>query len=248
MSGHSFGEIAAGLADFFERKSRPWRDSYDVDDPRAKPWVRVLDGSREAWIVAKNALGRTCRETIVRHRREARGALRNDQEVDKQRLRQGDDLVLEAFLDDFNPADGKLFTAQATIADELGVSASTVNAALQRLARHGFIKWVRRTEKVDEGAEASHVWGRRRQISNAYGFDWKRSMDGRTWSRLWQLILAGLKRIGRSIIATTTAVLTRILAVADGCDAQVRASKRPGKRDRGRWLAIRHSASTGGEN
>jgi hypothetical protein len=283
----SFGEIAAGMAaqlDPDRRRDHVWRHSYDVDSPEGKPWVYVLDGSREAWRVVKNALRLTCGEDVVKQSREARfahlngdsppalrlrlGAMREDYRtlivgekwksaayphrdggratytratVDElareiraiearleeaaMRLRMGDEHVLAAYLDDYNPATGELFTAQVTIATELGLCLSRVNQALQRLRHHGYLDWVRRSRATER--EGLPGW-QRKQASNGYFFDWKKSMPPRTWSRFWQLVVAGLKKVGKAAIATATALFTR--AVAKRLLGRPKSSPPPGPR------------------
>jgi hypothetical protein len=241
FTARSFGDIAAGLVragDPDRDREKVWRHSYDVDSPEGRPWVYVLDRSREAWRVVKNALARTCREDVNLQAREARGAryaLQQDlhelerarargqhaampaiqQRIDakrrqlQHRLRVGDDRVLEAYLDDYNPETGELFTAQATIAAELGLgSASSVNTALQRLRRHGYLDWVRRSRIT----ECEGPGWKRKQASCGYFFDWKRLMPPRTWSRFWQLVTAGLKKAGKDAVAKTAALFTRVVA------------------------------------
>lgn len=263
MTALSFGDVARSAVDFLDRDRapKPWRDSYDVDSPKAKPWQRFLDGSREAWSVGKNAVLRVCREDIdqqavvASHARqdvkrlnerwertvedmERRGATA-DQMADARRryaeelraarpqvdrLRVGDDRVLERFLDEYNPQNCEVFTAQATIARKLGLSSpSLVNDALHRLRKHGYIDWVRRTVKT-EGADGPQ----RKQTSNATFFDWKAKMKPRPWARFWQLVLAGLKRIGKTTLGTTVALFTRAVGSLKG--EKLHSSKRPGPR------------------
>ncbi len=213
MTARTFGQIAGslvGILDPNREREHIWRHSYDVDTPEGKPWLRVLDGARDTWTVAKNALCRTCREDINEQAKQAADARRNGGKVDRHRLRVGDDRILEAYLDDYNPDTGELFTAQKTIADELGLlSASPINAAVARLRRHGYLDWVRRSRVTEE--EGQPGW-KRKQASNGYFFDWKKRMPARTWSRFWQLVLAGLKKAGKDAIAKTAALFTRVVA------------------------------------
>lgn len=240
MSARPIGDIACSLirsSDPDRDRDQVWRHSYDVDTPEGQPWVYVLDRDRSSWRVVKNSLARTCREDITKQALEARltraelqqdlkGLVRArdrgladaipaiEKRIDvlrrqlEERLRVGDDRVLEAFLDDYNPETGELFTAQATIAAELGLgSPSTVNDALERLRAHGYLDWVRRSRLSGDEGPGWH----RKQASNGYFFDWKKGMPERTWSRFWQLVLAGLKRIGREAVAKTTALFARVV-------------------------------------
>jgi DNA-binding MarR family transcriptional regulator len=187
MAGRSLGEVAAA---FVRRKGeRVHRYSYDIDDERAKPWRRVGDGSRQQWSVFKNALLRTLREHIGQQRCEAkRGGCE-----EATRLLPRDILILEATLDFFNAGTGEFFPSQDTIAERTGWSRPAVNDSLQRLSDHGYLDWVRRSAKTDLRGDAGP---QREQASNAYYFDWRGSMLKRTWSRFWQLVVAGLKRLG----------------------------------------------------
>jgi hypothetical protein len=270
VTARAFGDIAAGLAavvDPDRQRDHVWRHSYDVDSPEGKPWLLVLDGTRETWRAMKTALKVTCAEQVVKHRRLARfdllrgdrpsalrlrleamredyralvtgekaqsatyprrgggresfarstagelaheiGALQAQLAEAENRLRMGDEHVLAAFLDDYNVETGELFTAQQTIADELGMGVSRVNEALQRLRHHGYLDWVRRSRTTEQ--EGLPGW-QRVQASNGIFFDWKKSMEAATWSRFWQLALAGLKKIGKAAIAETKALFTRVI-------------------------------------
>lgn len=165
------------------------RNSYDEDDRRAKPWQRLGDGSRAQWGAYKRALVRTLKEHIVEQRRtKHRGA---------DRLQPLDLIVLETLLDHFNPQTAELFPSHQRIAELSGVRRETVCIALQRLRGHGYMTWVRRTVKVEDAE--GQAMPQRKQTSNAYHFDWRRRMAKRTWMRFWQLVVAGLKKLGTPI-------------------------------------------------
>lgn len=228
MTARPLGDLVAGIASNLDpdrQRDHVWRHSYDIDSPEGKPWLYVLDRSREAWRVVKNALKLTCAEDVVEQSRQARLArLKGERPVEK-RLRMGDEHVLAAYLDDYNVETGELFTAQATIAQELGLCLSRVNESLQRLRRHGYLDWVRRSRATE--AEGQSGW-QRKQASNGYFFDWKRRMPPRTWSRFWQLVVAGLKKIGKEAIAKTKALFTRV--VVQRLLGRPRSSPPPGPR------------------
>jgi hypothetical protein len=231
MSARSLGEIATG---FLNRKMEPvHRNSFDVEEKRAKPWHRLGDGSREQRNAYRNALLRTLREHICRQRCEAKKGptseevpilskyreleesaaaefrrTGNEREhartIDELRRAREDDLrmvwllprdslVLEQLFEHHNAATGELYPAQETIAASIGWSRSAVNESLQRLQELGYLSWVRRSEKTGNAPGEGPL---RKQATCAYYFDWKSRMAKRVWSRFWQLVLAGLKRIG----------------------------------------------------
>lgn len=234
---------------FKPKKFEPvWRESFDVDSVEAKPWQRLFDGSREVKRLVVNAVLRTCGEEITEHRRRAL-ALKREwrarpaaspgaelaeaearekvREQLRELLRVGDDRVLAAYLDDYNPETGELFTAQATIAAELGIGVSEVNRALARLRTSGYIDWVRRSRPAPTAGGAGP---QKEQASSAYFFSWKAQLSPRAWARLWQLILAGLKKAGKAAIATTVALFTRLFWPAGKKGLSPRSSRRPGPR------------------
>jgi hypothetical protein len=70
MTARSIGNLATS---FINRKLEPvHRDSYDLEDARAKPWKPLGDGSREQRNVYRNALLRTLREHIRQQRCDAK--------------------------------------------------------------------------------------------------------------------------------------------------------------------------------
>lgn len=128
------------------------------------------------------------------------GALRESREVELRKvwLLPRDLLVIEQLFEHHNAATGELFPAQETIANAIGWSRSAVNESLQRLQELGYLNWVRRSEKTGNALGEGPL---RKQASNGYYFDWKSRMAQRVWSRFWQLVLAGLKRIGGGVTA-----------------------------------------------
>jgi DNA-binding transcriptional regulator YhcF (GntR family) len=89
---------------------------------------------------------------------------------------------------------GRLFPSIDTIAADAGCHRNSVVGALQRLRKHGFIAWVRRS--VATGNEGEFA-PQREQTSNAYYFDHRRQMARRTWQRFVQLLTAKLRRLGK---------------------------------------------------
>lgn len=260
MSARALGDVAGGLAGFLDpdRPQKPWRDSFDVDSPKGRPWQRVLDGSAETWRIFKNSLNRTCNEDYEKQSRDATRLRRREGSVSKRvadlqakaaiatspaeadelrrlakqlraaednRLRKGDLLVLEKFLEEYDPETGVLEVAQASVAGLLGWGVATVNVALHRLKHHGYLDWTRRT-RLDESGQPG--WPHKQAISG-YFFDWKDAMPARTWHRFWQLVRRGLERIGRAAAAKAAALFTRVFVPPTG-ERKPWSSKRPGPR------------------
>lgn len=154
---------ASGLAGKRRTEQPVRRNSYDVDDRRAKPWRPIGDGSKKGALQWIDALLRTAREFDLEER--ARGT--------HGRINQYGYRVLEVLLGrgggvpiDFRT--GTLEPAIATIMTKTGFARQTVVAALARLKKHGFLDWVRRTERtgaaVGDGPQV-------KQATNAYFFD-----------------------------------------------------------------------------
>lgn len=74
--------------------------------------------------------------------------------------------VLDALLDMVDDLTGRLEPSIATIADKTKLGIRTVIRALKRLADHGFLGWLRRTEPTDHDGAGPQV----QQITNAYWF------------------------------------------------------------------------------
>lgn len=216
------------------KRRTPHRDSWDVDDAKAKPWSRIGDGTVaqgliycEALLQAAEELYRKHFETFTRQRiREAKQAYAAmsaelQRYIDGEpapagrpatlrrelghvegflkkaavRLQRTDIDVLKAAIHGLDFATGRLFPAQETIADRAGCHPNSVKAGLRRLREHGFIAWVRRTIKT--GAEGMFA-PQREQTSNAYYFEHRASMASRTFQRYWQILVAKLRRLGKT--------------------------------------------------
>lgn len=183
MTAQAFGNIA----DKFVRNNKPGRrteqpvrrNSYDVDDRRAKVFRPIGDGSvkgamrwREKFLQAAKEYDREIKEKGKRH------------PIGANAIR-----VLEILLwncgVDFKT--GRLDPAIATIQEKSGFARKTVVDALARLKEHGFLNWVRRTERTgnarDEGPQV-------KQATNAYYFDMARMRERAmaAFRRLQQLL------------------------------------------------------------
>lgn len=137
------------------------RLSYDVDDPRARVWRPIGDGTvagGRGWV---EDLIQVAQEFAVwsRNRFGGRGQL-TPYDVD----------VLRAFClgSKLDYKTGRLEPALAWIERATGFARQTIVDALKRLRRHGFMDWVRRSRKTDRTGEAGP---QREQVTNAYFFD-----------------------------------------------------------------------------
>lgn len=201
MSARSFGELAtAALGAVGRRKSRadgtgdPVRSlSYDVDDRRAQPWVRLGDGSRKQKHVYVDSLRLALKELRAKQREEGyRGW---------DRLQGNDLLVYDALLDRMDHRTGQLYPELATIAGDAGLSKQTVIDALKRIRAHGFIAWVRRSKRKPESE--GQAGPQREQTSNAYYVDFAalRRLTRRAWLRFRALVERRLKGLAGAMTA-----------------------------------------------
>lgn len=134
------------------------RDSYDVDDRRAKVFSRIADGSRAGGLGFIDDVVKLAEEYDLTHRKRGeRGPLM----ASGVRVLK---VMLEKFLD-FRT--GQLDPAVRGIATVTGYTYKTVHAALKRLSAHGFLDWVRRTQRTENTGGAGP---QREQVSNAYHF------------------------------------------------------------------------------
>lgn len=157
MSVWTFGELAASLthkADPDRIRTNVWADSHDVDHWKAKPFLKILDGTRESKNAFGNSMLLTLDDDIVQQSVEAEAARKRGEERDPMRLLDVDRRVLAYMVDKFNHETGMLYLAQSTIAEDLGLSSPSVaNDSLQRLAYWGYISWVRRSVKIDTNGQ-----------------------------------------------------------------------------------------------
>jgi hypothetical protein len=136
------------------------RGSYDVDDPRAKVWRPIGDGTVAGGLGWVEDLVQIAKEFDAQSRRESsRGHLTPYGITVLEALCRGNQL-------DFKT--GKLDPAIAWIEKVTGFARKTVVDALARLKRHGFLDWVRRSRKTGNDRQAGP---QREQETNAYFFD-----------------------------------------------------------------------------
>ncbi|HEX8484661.1 hypothetical protein [Sphingomonas sp.] len=154
------------------------RDSYDVDDDRAKVWRRVEDGTKSGGLAWADALLQTAEEFDVVHKKKGeRGPLQANG------VRVLGAIVRRAL--DF--ATGRSEPELLTIMKWTGLSKPAVVGALARLREHGFLDWVRRTIRVGKKGEPGP---QRKQTSNAYSFGFGRMQNKHrgVWQRFRQLL------------------------------------------------------------
>lgn len=161
MSAVSFGEMAAGLVGQVGRGerigSKVHARSYDENSPQADIFRPICGGDREEFEIWRAQVMQTAYD--FDNDGKAPGAQSGP--LGDNGLR-----VLRALLYEFlNYQTGACFPALITIAEKIKRSKVTVKDALDRLATHGFVMWVRRTKKTGNkrGEGPQQV-----QISNAY--------------------------------------------------------------------------------
>jgi hypothetical protein len=134
------------------------RESYDVEDRRAKVFSPIGDGSIATGRGYIDDLVQLAEEYDLTHRKPGERAPLGAQAV----------RVLKVMLQKGLRFDtGQLDPAVRTIASWTGYTYKTVHAALTRLRAHHFLDWVRRSIRVvdpEGGAD------RREQTTNAYSF------------------------------------------------------------------------------
>ena len=164
------------------------RHSYDIDDPRARVWRPIADGSKAGGLKWADALLRTAEEYDVVHKpKGARGPLMANG------IRVLKTLLYRAL--DFKT--GRLEPTIEWLAQAAGLARPTVVRALARLKAHGFLDWVRRSRKTGADGEFGP---QRAQTSNAYFFDFAR-MNRRVLMRLEALLRAkALKVLSKAAV------------------------------------------------
>ncbi|TMJ19045.1 MAG: hypothetical protein E6G92_04330 [Alphaproteobacteria bacterium] len=136
------------------------RNSYDVDDPRAKVFRPIAGGSTNVALGWLEDLVKCAKEFDAWGRRDGSRGPITPYGV----------LVLEAlcFGNKLDFKTGRLDPPIAWIEKVTGFARKTVVEALARLRRHGFLDWVRRTRATDRIGNAGP---QREQDTNAYFFD-----------------------------------------------------------------------------
>lgn len=192
MTARSIGDVANAFVGYRnpDRTKVPRRNSYDVSDPRADVFKKILDGSKvqgRAWRAAKLE---TLRQWIHRHWAEGYEG--------EFKLRRVDHYVLGAVLSFVNYATGELFPSYDEIAKAAGVCRATVAESLQRLKHWKIITWVRRSVVAETAGE---MGPQREQTSNAYHFGCEREMEGRALAYFRMALRRNLGRLGGAVAA-----------------------------------------------
>lgn len=137
------------------------RDSYDVDDPRARVFRPVGDGTvagARSWIDDLLQVAREYDSWAPREKG-ARGPLTPYGIAVLEALLRGNKLDYRT---------GRLEPPIAWLEKVTGFARKTVTDAMKRLKWHGFLDWVRRSQKTGRKGEAGP---QREQVTNAYFFD-----------------------------------------------------------------------------
>lgn len=135
------------------------RHSYDVDSRQADVFRPIADGTVAGGLAWADDYLRLAKEYDVIHKKKG----------ERSPLMANGIRVLEALLRQF--LDFKTGTLDPAITALMKVTALSKNAvvdALRRLKEHGFLDWVRRSEKTTNVGEAGP---QRQQATNAYHFD-----------------------------------------------------------------------------
>ncbi|MDF0489229.1 hypothetical protein PX554_13895 [Sphingomonas sp. H39-1-10] len=141
------------------------RHSVDENEPDAKPWRPIGDGTRDGALGWIDCMLEVARDFDDLERRKGGGRPLGGTGI----------VVLEVLLGrrgrkrvpiDFKT--GELYPMIDTIAQAANLCRVTVVRALARLKAHGFLRWVRRSKKTDKEGEFAP---QRVQTSNAYYFD-----------------------------------------------------------------------------
>ena len=134
------------------------RHSYDVDDPRARVFRPIGDGTTRGALRWIDALVRTAKEYDVVHKK-----ARSHGPLTPYGIR-----VLEALLRLPNFKTGRLDPTLDHLMKVTRFARPTIVRALARLKAHGFLDWVRRSRRT--GNERGYG-PQREQTSNAYFFE-----------------------------------------------------------------------------
>lgn len=213
MTARSVGEVLR-----LKRTHQPVRrHSYDVDDRRAQVFRPIGDGTRNGAMRWRDKYMQVAEEYDWSMKKKgARHPLgANALRVLKSLL----------WLPGLDFKSGRLEPAIATIMKNTRFARATVVAALRRLKDHGFLDWVRRTEKTGlEKGEGPQV----KQATNAYFFNISR-LAHRAAARLRQLLGGRAAVEARQHKRKTEADFrAQVLAVPIGKQGELLHPKHPG--------------------
>ena len=136
-----------------------WRHSFDVDSRQADVFRPIADGTIPGGLAWADDYLRLAKEYDVIHKKKG----------ERSPLMANGIRVLEALLRNFlDFKTGQLDPAITALMKVTALSKNAVVDALKRLREHGFLDWVRRSEKTTNVGEAGP---QRQQATNAYHFD-----------------------------------------------------------------------------
>lgn len=149
-----------------------WRNSYYVGQIESRVWKPINGGSNRGGKRWTGALLKAARAFELRTRAE-----RQEKEpgVRNGALGEVGLAVLGYLYDTVDYSTGRLEPAIRTIAEEIGRAYSAVHEALVRLRRHGFLHWMRRSEKIEDPEPGGPQV---KQASNAYALLVPEGMKG----------------------------------------------------------------------
>lgn len=136
-----------------------WRHSFDVDSRQADVFRPIADGTKAGGLAWADDWLRLAKEYDLVHKKKG----------ERSPLMANGIRVLEAML--YKCADFKSGKCDPAITALMKLTALSKNAvvdALKRLREHGFLDWVRRSERTTNVGEAGP---QRVQATNAYHFD-----------------------------------------------------------------------------
>lgn len=139
-----------------------WRNSYYVGQIEDRIWKPINGGTSRGgkrWTAALLGAAKRFERKTRAERRETEPGARNGELGDVGLA------VLEYLYSKVDYATGRLEPAIRTIANEIGHAYSAVHRALTRLRDNGFLKWMRRSEPVENPDPGGPTV---KQVSNAY--------------------------------------------------------------------------------
>lgn len=138
---------------------RVHRYSYDVDSRQADVFRPIADGTKAGGLAWADDYLRLAKEYDVIHKKKG----------ERSPLMANGIRVLEALLRNFlDFKTGQLDPAITALMKVTALSKNAVVDALKRLKEHGFLDWVRRSQRTTNVGEAGP---QREQATNAYHFD-----------------------------------------------------------------------------
>lgn len=160
------------------------RDSYDVHDSRAQVSRPLADGTEAATLAKIDALVATAREFDLFERKKTGRRPLGEYAINLLGV------ILRGHWHKFQS--GVIDPAISQLMEATGYVRQTVVDCKERLERHGFIGWVRRTIRISDPAPGGPI---RQQTNNSYFVDEARiaSRAGRNVRDRFRQLLAGAK-------------------------------------------------------